>query len=68
MGNGGCHEIGISIFVYFCTYRTHRQIEHREQCSFKGEGIVIPLFPPICKYNYNWPRDYGGLNMCECLI
>jgi hypothetical protein len=29
---------------------------------------VIPLFPPVCKYNYNWPKDYGRLNMCECWI
>jgi hypothetical protein len=31
-------------------------------------SFVIPMFPPVCKYNYNWPRDYGRLNMCECLI
>jgi hypothetical protein len=30
--------------------------------------IAIPLFPPPCKYNYKWPRDYGKLNMCECMI
>ena len=26
------------------------------------------LVSPVCKYNYNWPRDYGILDMCECLI
>jgi hypothetical protein len=68
MGNGGFHETYISIFVYVYTYREHRKIENRGRCYFKGEGIVIPLFHPVCKYNYKWPRDYGGINMCECLI
>jgi hypothetical protein len=21
--------------------------------------VVIPMFPPSCKYNYNFPKDYG---------
>ena len=52
VGNGGCHETCISIFIYLCIYRVHWQIEHRGQCSFKGEGIVTPMFPQVCKYNY----------------
>jgi hypothetical protein len=27
------------IFVYFCTYRVHWQVEHRGRCSFKGRGL-----------------------------
>jgi hypothetical protein len=46
-------------FLFTFTYRAHRQVEHRGRCSFKGEGIVIPMFPPACKYNYNLLKDYG---------
>ena len=52
VGNGGCHETNISIFIYLCIYRARWQIERRGKCSFKGEGIVTPMFPPFCKYNY----------------
>jgi hypothetical protein len=51
----------ISLFFYFCTYRVHRKVEHRGRCSFKGEGIVTPMFPPTCKYNYNLPKYYGQI-------
>jgi hypothetical protein len=29
------------------------------QCSFKGEGIVTPLFTPVCKYYYYCEQDCG---------
>jgi hypothetical protein len=38
------------------------------QAAPKETHVVIPMFPPVCKYNYNSPRDYDGLNMCESLI
>jgi hypothetical protein len=45
-----------------------QQVERKKESLELEKPCVIPLFPPVCKYNYNWPRDYGRLNMCECLI
>jgi hypothetical protein len=48
-------------FVYCCTYRAHWKVEHRGRCYFKGEGIVIPFFLLVFKYNYILLKDYGKI-------
>ena len=30
--------------------------------SLPGVFTVIPMFPPSCKYNYNFPKDYGKID------
>jgi hypothetical protein len=61
MGNGGCHEIGISDFVYFCTYQSYWWIRtSRTMFLFKGEGIVTPCFPKLVNIT-GLAKNYGEL-------
>jgi hypothetical protein len=62
LGESFLEKMEINEYVFG---KNHGKLAHLQNLTPKIiYGIVIPMFPPACKYNYNLLKYYGQTELC----